>query len=90
VRIVARKLSPNRWNWSQEEGKWVYIELKNGERKYYYQLEPPEEFLDLTFKIKVLNDKLVTCKDPGENDKIFNEMMKISKRMQSMDKNDLF
>jgi hypothetical protein len=81
---MARQLTPNRWNWSQEDGKWVYIELKNEEKKYYYQLEPPKEFLDLTFKIKVLNDKLIACKDPVENDKIFSEMMKISKRIQSM------
>ncbi|MGB5912263.1 MAG: hypothetical protein WBH31_13800 [Promethearchaeia archaeon] len=85
---MARQLTPNRWNWSQAEEKWIYIELINGEKKYYYQLEPPKEFLDLTFKIKVLNDKLIACKDPIENDKIFSEMMKISKRMQSMNKND--
>ncbi len=87
---MVRQLTLNRWNWDQAEGKWVYIELINGEKKYYYQLEPPKEFLDLTFKIKVLNDKLIACKDPIENDKIFSEMMKISKRLQSMDKNDLF
>ncbi len=87
---MVRQLTLNRWNWSQKDGKWVYIELINGEKKYYYQLEPPKEFLDLTFKIKVLNDKLITCKDPIENDKIFSEMVKISKRMQSMDKNDYF
>jgi len=85
---MARQLTPNRWNWSQAEEKWIYIELINGEKKYYYQLEPPKEFLDLTFKIKVLNDKLIACKDPTENDKIFSEMMKISKRMQSMNKNE--
>ena len=87
---MARQLTPNRWNWSQEDGKWVYIELINGEKKYYYQLEPPKEFLDLTFKIKILNDKLIACKDPIENDKIFSEMVKISKRIQSKDKNNLF
>lgn len=87
---MARQLTPNRWNWSQAEGKWVYIELINGEKKYYYQLKPPKEFLELTFKIKVLNDKLIACQDPRENDKIFDEMIKISKRMQSMDKSDLF
>jgi len=87
---MVRQLTLNRWNWDQTEGKWVYIELINGEKKYYYQLEPPKEFLDLTFKIKVLNDKLIACKDPIDNDKIFSKMMKISKRLQSMDKNDLF
>lgn len=84
---MARKLSVDRWNWSEADGKWVYIELINGEKKYYYQLEPPKEFLDLTFKIKVLNDKLIACQDPRENHKIFDEMIKISKRMQSMGRN---
>lgn len=81
---MARKLSVNRWNWDEARNKWVYIELINGKKKYYYQLEPPKEFLDLTFKIKVLNDKLIACQDPRENHKIFDEMVKISKRMQSM------
>ncbi|MFX1496264.1 MAG: hypothetical protein ACFFBH_01940 [Promethearchaeota archaeon] len=82
---MVRQLTPNRWNWSQADGKWVYIELTHkGEKKYYYQLHPPREFIDLTYKIKLLNDKLIACKDPTENDRIFNKMMKISKRMQSM------
>ena len=86
---MARQLTPNRWNWSQEDGKWVYIELtQDGHKKFYYQLEPPQEFVELTYKIKILNDKLITCKDPLENDRIFNKMMKISKRMQSMGKYD--
>jgi len=86
---MARQLTPNRWNWSQEDGKWVYIELtQEGHKKFYFQLEPPQEFVELTYKIKILNDKLITCNDPPENDRIFNKMMKISKRMQSMGKYD--
>lgn len=85
---MVRQLTPNRWNWSQADGKWVYIELAHdGEKKYYYQLNPPREFIDLTYKIKLLNDRLITCKDPAENDRIFNKMMKISKRMQFMSRN---
>lgn len=85
---MVRQLTPNRWNWSQEDGKWVYIELKNGIKKYYYQLKPPKEFVELTYKIKILNDKLMTCKNSRENDKTFNQMMRISRRMQDMGKND--
>jgi hypothetical protein len=86
---MARQLTPNRWNWSQEEGKWVFIELNDkGERICYYQLEPPEEFTDLTMKIKILNEQLIACKSLQENEKIFNKMMVISKRMQSMGRND--
>jgi len=82
---MARELTPNRWNWSQRDGKWVFIKInKNGEKEYYYQVDPPKEFNDLTLKIKDLNDKLLICKDPQENDRIFDEMIKISKRMQSM------
>jgi len=56
---MVRQLTPNRWNWSQSDGKWVYIELtQGGNKKFFYQLKPPQEFIDLTYKIKVLNDKL--------------------------------
>jgi len=85
---MARELSHNRWNWSQKDNKWVYIEVKdNGELTHYYRLKPPKEFTDLTIKIKDLNEKLIVCKNPKDNEKIFNEMMKISKRMQNMGKN---
>ncbi|MFX0058407.1 MAG: hypothetical protein ACFE85_18055 [Candidatus Hodarchaeota archaeon] len=85
---MPRELTPNRWNWSQKDGKWVYIELTDdGQTNYYYQLEPPKEFMHLTMKIKVLNEKLITCHNIEENDKIFNEMMKISKKMQCMNRN---
>lgn len=86
---MVRQLTPNRWNWSQMDEKWVYIELtQDGNKKFYYQLNPPQEFIDLTYEIKLLNDKLVACKNPSENDRIFNKMVKISKRMQSMGRND--
>ncbi len=84
---MARKLTINRWNWSQKDNKWVFIESNdNRELVYYYQLNPPKEFNELISKIKILNDKLVICKDPKENSKIFREMMKVSKRMQFMSK----
>ena len=55
---MVRELTPNRWNWSQKDGKWVYIELTDtGEKNYYYDIDPPKEFWDLAFKIKSLNDK---------------------------------
>ena len=84
---MARELTVNRWNWSQKDNKWVFIESKdNGELFYHYQIKPPKEFTELTLRIKVLNDKLVACKNPEENSKIFKEMMKVSKRMQFMSK----
>jgi len=84
---LARELTIDRWNWSQQDNKWVFIESNyNGELVYHYQVNPPKEFNELTSKIKVLNDKLVVCKDPKENSKIFREMMKVSKRMQFMSK----
>ena len=82
---MARELTPNRWNWSQKDGKWVFIKInENGEKICYYRLDPPEEFNELTLKIKNLNEKLIICKNSEDNDRIFDEMMKISKRMQSM------
>jgi hypothetical protein len=84
---MARKLTIDRWNWSQQDNKWVFIESNdNGELVYYYQVNPPREFTELLFKIRFLNDKLVICKDPKENTKIFREMMRVSKRMQSMNR----
>jgi hypothetical protein len=86
---MARELTPNRWNWSQKDGQWVYIELTgNGQKNYYYQLEPPKEFRHLTMKIKQLNDKLISCLTLEENERIFNEMMKISKKLQCMGRDD--
>ncbi|TFG03571.1 MAG: hypothetical protein EU542_01910 [Promethearchaeota archaeon] len=82
---MARELSPNRWNWSQKDERWVFIKInEDGEKEYFYQVETPEEFNELTLKIKELNEKLIMSKDSKENDRIFNEMIKISKRMQCM------
>ncbi|MFX1288048.1 MAG: hypothetical protein ACFFFY_05785, partial [Promethearchaeota archaeon] len=83
----ARELTPNRWNWSQKDNKWVYIESQNnGELIYHYQINPPKEFTELLTKIEFLNNRLVNCKDPEENTKIFREMIKVSRRMQFMSK----
>ena len=82
-----RLFTPGRWNWSQKAEKWVYIEInKDGKKQYHYQVEPPQEFIELTLKIKELNEKLLHTVDPEENSKIFNELMEISKRMQEMGK----
>lgn len=84
---MVRKLSPNRWNWSEADNKWVFIDpCKNGDYLYQYSIDPPKEFVELTYKIKILNDKLIITTDPKESEKIFNKMMKISKRMQNMRK----
>ena len=82
---MARELTPNRWNWSQQDRKWVFIKInESGEKEYYYRIKTPKEFNESILKIKILNEKLVVCKDPEENDKIFDEMMRISKKMQYM------
>ena len=84
---MVREFTQNRWNWSQKDQKWVFIESgDNGKLIYHYQVNPPKEFTKLTMKIKTLNDKLIACIDTKENSKIFSEMMKVSKRMQSMAK----
>ena len=84
---VVRELTPNRWNWSQKDNMWVFIECKSEfDLTYYYQMDPPEEFNELTYKIKILNEKLIACTDPNENAKIFRQMIKISKRLQCMDR----
>ena len=82
-----RLFTPRRWNWSQKAEKWVYIEIDNeGKKKYRYQVDPPQEFIDLTLKMKTLNEKLLITPDPEENSKIFGELMKVSQKMQEMGK----
>ena len=82
---MTRELTPNRWNWDDSKGRWVFIELTpEGNKNFYYRIEPPREFIEITLKIKQLNDKLVLTKDTEENEKIFNQMMKIAKRLQNM------
>ena len=82
-----RLFTPQRWNWSQKAEKWVYITFtKEGKKKYHYQINPPQEFIELTEKMKKLNDKLLNTTDPKENTKLFNELMQVSQKMQDMGK----
>ncbi|MFX1387569.1 MAG: hypothetical protein ACFE9M_10165 [Promethearchaeota archaeon] len=82
-----RLFTPNRWNWSQQAEKWVYVRIsEDGKRTYQYQLEPPQEFVELTKRMKKLNEKLLKTTDPEENAKIFNELMEVSQKMQKMGK----
>ena len=78
---MSKRFAINRWVGEN----WVFIELtKNGSKNYYYRKDPPEEFVELTMKIKELNDQLVITKDLEENERIFRQMMKISKRLHQM------
>ena len=80
-----RKYTLDRWNFSEKAGKWVYVtKRKNGRRIYYYQLKPPEEFIKYTMQIKKLNDQMLATEDLDENEKLFRELMEISKCMQNM------
>ena len=82
-----RLFTQNRFNWSQKAEKWVYVEItKEGKKKYHYQIDPPQEFIELTLKMKNLNEKLLITTDPEENSKIFRELMKVSQKMQEMGK----
>lgn len=84
---MTRHFTPNRWNWSQKAEKWVYIELtESGNKKYMYQVEPPQEFIDLTNKMTYLNEKLLKATNPEVKEKIFNDLTKLSKKMQNMSK----
>ncbi|KKL62766.1 hypothetical protein LCGC14_2181950, partial [marine sediment metagenome] len=51
---------------------------------YRYQMEPPQEFIDLTVEMKHLNEKLLKTTDPKEKAKIFKSLIEISKKMQEM------
>ena len=85
LRKLPDRFGSNRWNYSQEGDEWIYIEVtEDGEEKYYCQKEPPVEFMELTIKIKELNDKLMITKDYAENTRLFKELTKITKRLQSM------
>ena len=81
---TLRKFTPNRWNWSEKVGKWVYVTLKGSKRIYTYQIEPPEEFIDLTNKMKSLNDELMASNDPDQKNDIFKELQKLANLMQAM------
>ena len=74
-----------RWNWSEKARKWVYVQPGiNNKRQYHYKASPPQEFVTLTMKLRVLNEKLMITKDYEQNQKIFRELMKITQRMQKM------
>ena len=79
-----RKFTPNRWNWSERAGKWVYVTLKGKRRLYTYQLEPPQEFLDLTLKMKKLNEDLMSSQNYDQKNNIFKELQKLANLMQTM------
>ena len=79
-----RTFTIDRWNWSERAGKWVYVTLKNGKRKYSYQLEPPQEFIDLTMKMKSINEKLMNSQDQNTKETLFKELQKLAKQMQRM------
>lgn len=84
-----RTYTLDRWNWSERAQKWVFVtKEKKGKRKYYYQLEPPKEFIELTMEIKKINDLLMATKDPDENKRLFLELIEISKKMQNMRKEE--
>jgi len=77
----------DRWNWSDELGKWVYAEEdQDGNIKYTYQVKPPKEFLILTEKLEKMNKKLMIAKDAEEKMAIFEQLMEISKEMNNMRK----
>ncbi len=81
----TERFGSNRWNYSQEDDEWIYIEVtEDGDKIYYCQKEPPLEFIELTMKIKELNEKLIITRDFEENMRLFEEMTKITKRLQSM------
>ena len=85
LRKISDRFGSNRWNYSQDDDEWIFIEVtEDGVENYYCQKEPPEEFIELTMKIKELNEKLIITKDNEENTRIFIEMTKITKRLQSM------
>lgn len=79
-----RKYTLDRWNFSDKTGKWVYVTKEKNKRKYSYQLEPPKEFLKLAYKIKEINEKLIATEEEEEIERLYNEMMKISKKMQAI------
>ena len=79
-----RKYPLNRWSFSEKACKWVYVTKKKGKRRYLYQLEPPEEFIELSYKIKKINEKIVASEEDEEIERLFSEMMEISKKMQAI------
>lgn len=81
-----RKFTPNRWNWSQKAEKWVYVKSKSGKKSYKYQIDPPEEFLNLTTELNEINEKLMATSDVEAKEKYFTELQQITRKMQEMGK----
>ncbi len=74
----------NEWIWSEKDGKWVYIELKDGKEVYTYSEKPPKKFMELSNEIIKLNKKLLEEKEYEKNIKLYKKMMALSKKMQEM------
>ena len=75
----------NRWNWSQKSGKWVFVTKgKNGRRKYFYQVHPPNQFIEITEEISKINRKLMVCDDSEEARKLFSQIQELGKQLQAM------
>jgi hypothetical protein len=78
----------NGWNWSDKEGKWVYIKEVNGKKVYKYSENPPEKFIELNKRIIQLNKRISSEKDYHKNMKIYKKMMELSKKMQEFRNNN--
>ena len=79
-----RTFAIERWNWSDRAQKWVYVQKHNGKRSYKYSIKAPPEFEKLSLKIKDLNQKLMVETDPEKNLALYNQLIAISQRMQTM------
>ena len=83
-----RYFTLDRWNWSQKAEKWVYVKILDGKRHYTYQIDPPNEFLNLSRELNEINEELMVTTDLEENEKLFKKIMVISKKMQEMGKEE--
>lgn len=74
----------NEWNWSMKKEKWVYVEEINGEKKYTYSDELPNNFKTLSDKLTSLNRKMMKEDNPDKKNELFKRMMRISKQMNRL------
>jgi hypothetical protein len=74
----------NEWNWSMQKEKWVYIEEVDGEKKYTYSDELPDNFKVLSDKLTSLNRQMMKEEDPDRKNLLFKQMMEISKKMNKL------
>ena len=82
-----RKYGLYRWNWSEKAKKWVYVRKnKVGRRVYMYRIAPPKQFVDINNQIKSLNIQLQEERDFQKNLRIFQRLIVLSQKMQSMRK----